>query len=70
MALENQQSKMLWGIKGVRGKTGKGKSIEINRERRKSHLELENIRMVLIFDYILKAHPDGVRSPNLKRPKV
>ena len=33
MALENQQSKMLWGIKSVRGKTGKGKSIEIDLER-------------------------------------
>ena len=32
MALENQQRKMLWGIKGVRGKTGKGNSIVIDRE--------------------------------------
>ena len=33
MALENQQSKMLWGIKGVWGKAGIGKNIEIDRER-------------------------------------
>ena len=37
----------------MRGKTGKGKNIEIDRERHLSHLELESFRMVLMFDYIL-----------------
>ena len=62
MALENQQSKMLWGIKSMRGKTGKGKIIEISLERHYSHLELESIRMALIFDYIQEAHRGGVRA--------
>ena len=69
MVLENQQSKMLWGIKGVQSKTGKGKSIEIHRERHWSHLELGSTRMVLIFDYILQAHIGGVRAiSSLKSP--
>ena len=61
-APENQQSKMLWGNKGVQGKTGKGKSIEIQRERHWSHLELGGITIVLIFDYMLQPHPGAVRA--------
>ena len=53
MVLEYEQKKMLWGINGVRGKSGKGKSIEIDRKRHLSHLELGSIRMVLILGYIL-----------------
>ena len=56
-------------IKGVRGKTGKSNSIDIDRERHQSHLELGSIRMVLIFDYILQAHSGGGRAiSSLKRP--
>ena len=62
MALETQQRKMLWGIKGVRDKTGEGKSIEIDRERYKAHLDLVSNRMVLIFSYTLQAHSGGVRA--------
>ena len=57
------------GIKGMRGETVKGKRIEIPRERHWSHLELGSTRMVLIFDYILQAHPGGVRAiSSLKSP--
>ena len=66
MALENQQSKMLYGIKSVGGKTGKGKSIEIDLERQ---VELECVRVVLIFDCIQEAHRGGVRAiSSLKSP--
>ena len=51
----------MW-IKGVRGKTGKCKRIEIDRESHQSHLELGSIRMALTFDYILQAHSGGLRA--------
>ena len=62
MALENQQRKMLWGIRGARSKTRKSKSIEIDHGRHQAHLELGSIRMVLIFDYILRAHSGRIRA--------
>ena len=49
-------------IKEVWGKTGKDSSIDIDRGRHLSHLELGSIRMVLIFDYILQAHSGGIRA--------
>ena len=44
------------GIKGERGKTGKGIGIEMDRESHQSNMELESIRTVLIFDYALQAY--------------
>ena len=54
------------GIEAVRGKTGKGIDIEMDRERHQWHSELVNIRMALIFDY----RPQAIRRKSYVQSKI